>query len=300
MAIATTLTVVYSAVLFLTAISVYAVTTAILYIREERAYLSLGYASAPGTKGNFLLSVFKFISNVAIINRPLFNLPYFQKLQNQLDVLKINLNIRDLLLIKEVMLIISAVSVALLLKPELHLILISAAVGFFIPDVIYWNKVKAKKENIVRLFPETVDMIDLCIGAGLDFITAMKWVADKTKSNAFVEQLRIVLDEIRVGKSHSQALKDMAKRLNIPDISSFSRSIIMSERMGTSVEEAFKNLSEDTRISRFQKGERYAIKASLKILFPLLFFILPVIMIVVAGPIIVKFTTQGLFPSGSF
>jgi tight adherence protein C len=88
----------------------------------------------------------------------------------------------------------------------------------------------------------------------------------------------------------------MAKRLQIPDISSFVRTVIQSERMGTSVAEAFRNLSEDTRNSRFQTGERYAIKASLKILFPLLFCILPVILIVVAGPIIIKFTQGELFP----
>jgi tight adherence protein C len=66
--------------------------------------------------------------------------------------------------------------------------------------------------------------------------------------------------------------------------------------MGTSIEEAFRNLSEDTRDKRFQSGERYAIKASLKILFPLIFCILPAILIVVAGPIIIKFSTGGLIP----
>jgi tight adherence protein C len=69
--------------------------------------------------------------------------------------------------------------------------------------------------------------------------------------------------------------------------------------MGTSIVETFNNLSEDTRLQRFQFGERYAIRASLKILFPLLFCILPAILIIVAGPILIKFTSGELIPQGA-
>ena len=169
---------------------------------------------------------------------------------------------------------------------------------FFIPDFIWMRKIKSKREAIKRIFPEIVDLLDMCIGAGLDFRSSVQWVIDKTDHNVFVEQLEIVLSEIRLGKSSFQALKDMGKRLKIPDVNSFVRSVVQAERMGTPLEETFRNLSEDTRMMRFQAGERYAIKASIKILFPLLFFILPVIFIVVAGPIIVQFTQGGLFPSG--
>ena len=161
---------------------------------------------------------------------------------------------------------------------------------------MFMSKVKAKKEAIVRVFPETIDLIDLCIGAGLDFPSSIKWVIDKSVSNPFMEQLAMVLSEIQIGRNRVDALKDMARRLNLSDISSFVRTVIQAERMGTSVEAGFRNLSEDTRNTRFQEGERYAIKASLKILFPLLFCILPVIMIVVAGPIIIKFTQGELLP----
>jgi len=176
--------------------------------------------------------------------------------------------------------------------------LIGALVGFFLPDLYVWNKVKQKKDAIIRIFPETIDLLDMCINAGADFLSAIKWVVEKSTHNPFIEQLAIVLNEIQVGKTRSQALKDMANRLKLADISSFVRAIIQSERMGTSIEEAFRNLSEDTRDKRFQSGERYAIKASLKILFPLIFCILPAILIVVAGPIIIKFTTGELTPKG--
>jgi tight adherence protein C len=230
--------------------------------------------------------------------RPVYNLPYFRRLQLQTEALKINMSIAYLILLKLALTLIAGILV-FVLSSALGYALLAALMGFFIPDFIWRNKIKAKKEAIRKVFPETVDLLDLCIGAGLDLRTSIQWVIDKTESNAFVEQLEIVLSEMRVGKGASQALRDMGKRLNIPDVNSFVRSVIQAERMGTSLEETFRNLSEDTRLMRFQAGERYAIKASIKILFPLLFCILPTIMIVVAGPIIVKFMQGGLFPTGS-
>jgi tight adherence protein C len=171
---------------------------------------------------------------------------------------------------------------------------------FFLPDILITQKIRAKKESIVRCFPETVDLLDMCVSAGADLVSAIKWVIDKSNPNPFIEQLGIVLGEIRVGKSRSTALKDMSKRLNLPDIASFTRAIVQAERMGTSVEEAFRNLSDDTRNRRYQAGERYAIKASLKILFPLLFCILPSILIIVAGPIIIRFAEGGLTSNVAF
>jgi tight adherence protein C len=222
-------------------------------------------------------------------------LPYLKKLQTQADILKINLDIQVLVVIKAILGILVGILVFVFTKVPSYG-LAGGFLGFFIPDFMFMSKVKAKKEAIVRVFPETIDLIDLCIGAGLDFPSSIKWVIDKSVPNPFMEQLAIVLSEIQIGRNRIDALRDMAKRLNLRDISSFVRTVIQSERMGTSVESGFRNLSEDTRNMRFQDGERYAIKASLKILFPLLFCILPVIMIVVAGPIIIKFTQGELLP----
>jgi len=87
----------------------------------------------------------------------------------------------------------------------------------------------------------------------------------------------------------------MSKRVGIADVSSFVRILIQADRMGTPVEETFRILSEDTRMRRFHRGERQAMKAPLKMLIPLIFCILPVILIIVAGPILIRFMTQGFF-----
>jgi pilus assembly protein TadC len=236
------------------------------------------------------------LKRLGFVINPLSRLPYFVNLQTQAEILRINLDLPVLLLIKLVAAVAAIILVPILFSPVFTLL--GGIVGFFLPDFFVWGKVKDKKAAIVRIFPETVDLLDMCINAGADFLSAIKWVVEKSSSNPFIEQLAIVLSEIQVGKTRSQALKDMANRLKLPDISSFVRTIIQSERMGTSIEESFRNLSEDTREKRFREGERYAIRASLKILFPLLFCILPAIMIVVAGPIIIKFTSGELTPKG--
>jgi len=244
-----------------------------------------------------VLFSFKILKPLYFLVRPFTGLKYFDRLRLQTEVLLMRVDIEGLVLMKIFFLALFGVLTFKFLSPAYAIL--GALIGCFLPDVVIWRKVNSKKDNIVRIFPESVDLLDMCINAGTDFVSAVRWLIDKSDYNAFIQQLGIVLSEIQVGKPRSEALKAMAKRLQIPEVSSFVRMITQAERMGTSIEEAFNNLSEDTRAMRFQMGERYAIKASLKILFPLIFCILPAIIIVVAGPIILKFSSGELIPKGS-
>jgi tight adherence protein C len=174
-------------------------------------------------------------------------------------------------------------------------LIIMGLLGFILPEFRLNSRVKKRKYSIVRVLPETIDLLGLCVGAGLDFMAAVRWVVDKVKINPMIEELMVVLKEINVGKPRVEALRDMSKRLNIPDVTSFVRTLVQADRMGTPVEEAFKILSEDTRMRRFHRGERQAMTAPIKMLVPLIFCILPVILIIVAGPIIIRFTQEGVF-----
>lgn len=282
----------YALILLLIGASAYMLSSSLIQIEGRQR---LRYLEPLMNKGKFDTSFIKKIKPVVRFLRPISDLPYIKRLQAQADTLKIFLDVELLVLAKALLGVVSGILVYVVFK-ELSYGFLAVLIGFFTPDFIFVSKMRAKKEEIVRVFPETIDLIDLCIGAGLDFPSSIKWVIDKSDPNPFIEQLAIVLREIQVGRNRTEALKDMAKRLQITDIGSFVRTVVQSERMGTSVEEGFRNLSEDTRNSRFQQGERFAIKASLKILFPLLFCILPVILIVVAGPIIIKFTQGELIP----
>ncbi len=272
----------------------------ILQEKQEPRLKMLHTLQSQGKPGilNFKKSRFyeSILSGSLPMIKPLLKLSYFVNLQAETKVLKLDIDIMGFMFVKLIMMVLTGIAAFILFSPAFGLA--GALTGFFLPDLYIWNKVKKKKEEIIKIFPETLDLLDMCINAGADLLSAIRWVVEKSTPNPFIEQLAIVLSEIQIGKTRSLALKDMADRLKLADISSFTRQIIQSERMGTSIEEAFRNLSEDTRDKRFQAGERYAIKASLKILFPLIFCILPAILIVVAGPIIIKFTSGDMTGAG--
>ena len=268
------------------------------------SYLKLRDVPTPGEKRKFKLkldnqALGKLFKPLGFVINPVTKkLTYIQKLKTQTEILRIELDIPVLIGLKlMIMVAFGFLGFKFLFPVSPFYPVLAIFIGFFLPDYLMWQKIKKKKEDIVRCFPETVDLLHMCINAGADLLSAIKWVIGKSTGNPFIEQLSIVLSEVQVGKPRAEAIKDMSKRLQLPDIASFSRTIVQAERMGTPVEEAFSNLSEDTRNRRYQNGERYAIKASLKILFPLIFCILPAIMIIVAGPIIIKFSQGDLMPS---
>ncbi|MCX5697923.1 MAG: type II secretion system F family protein [Candidatus Omnitrophica bacterium] len=174
------------------------------------------------------------------------------------------------------------------------ILLVGVTLGYILPDLYLKRKIGQRKYAIARLLPETVDLLGLCVEAGLDFTTAVRWVVEKVPNNPLIEELGFVLEEIKWGKSRIQALRDMSRRLNISEVSSFVQTLVQADRMGTPVAEAFGILSEDTRLQRFHRGERIAMQAPIKILFPLIFCILPVIGIVIGGPIFLQFMEGGL------
>lgn len=179
---------------------------------------------------------------------------------------------------------------------EPPLILVVSFLGYLIPDFWLKGKIKQRKAAIRRYLPETVDILGLCVEAGLDFTSALRWIIEKKiYNNPMIEELTGVLEEIKWGKPRAQALRDLAKRVDVTEVSSFVHLLIQAERMGTPVSEAFGIISEDTRLQRFREGERFALKAPLKILIPLIFCILPVIGIIVAGPVLLTFMKGDIF-----
>ena len=282
------------AIIVLVGLAAYLIVAGALFVQAEKPRLLMELGTARPRRTPISPETLREIS--LVINRPFMHLPLLGKLQDKAEFLRLPYGAIEILLMKEFFAIVGGIVIGVAVSPVFALG--GVLVGFMLPDLIMSGKEKQKKEEIGRVFPETVDLLDLCIGAGLDFLSSVRWVVEKARPNAFTEQLTIVMNEIRVGKSRAEALRDMAKRIEIKELSSFSRTIVQAERMGVSIEEALRNLSEDTRNLRFERGERSAIKASLKILIPLLFFILPVVLIIVAGPVIIQFTQGQLFGTG--
>lgn len=189
----------------------------------------------------------------------------------------------------------SVLAIMVVGKFDVMVFCIALFLAYLIPDFILNQVISKRKYNIARCLPETVDLLGLCVEAGLDFVSAVNWLIQKTSGNPLIEELAFALEEIKWGKPRIQALKDMSRRLNISDVTSFVQTLVQAERMGTPVSEAFVILSEDARLQRFHRGERQAMQAPIKILIPLIFCILPVIGIVIGGPIYLQFAQGKLF-----
>lgn len=157
------------------------------------------------------------------------------------------------------------------------------------PDFYITNKVQKKKGLILRAFPDTIDLISLCVGAGLDFMQGLRWVVERCRPSPLTREFSRIIQEVKMGLPRQEALKNMVKRVDLPEISSFVNALIHAERMGAPINQVLAVISEESRLQKFEKAERMALKAPVKMLFPLIFFILPVIGIIVGGPVLIQF-----------
>ncbi|MBF0511192.1 MAG: type II secretion system F family protein [Candidatus Omnitrophica bacterium] len=244
-------------------------------------------------KKNIPANVFFFIlSKFALFNRPLSLSSIGQRIYRDLNMARSRLNVDEFFLIKELLIFFF---IFLVLKFNtssdltLCFILGSFAFGYMIPELWLKARIRKVKDEILRTLPDIVDLLGLCVNAGLDFMMALKYVVEKSAPTVVIDELRNMMQEINVGKPRRDALRDMARKYELPDLSTFSRTLIQADRMGTSVSEALNMLTEDMRDARFRRGEAMALKAPLKMLVPLLFFIFPVVALLVAGPVFLDF-----------
>ena len=168
------------------------------------------------------------------------------------------------------------------------LIAIFIIVGFFIPGFWLKNRIASRRMTISRDLPEVVDLLTLCVGAGSDFMSALARIVREFRACPVRDELGIVLQEVRVGKRRRDALRAFALRLKTPEASTFARTLIQVDRMGTGLGEALTILSEDMRLQRYHWAERFAQQAPMKMLIPLIFS-LGASMVIVAGPILIQF-----------
>lgn len=234
------------------------------------------------------------IHTVALINKPLVSGTIRKRINRELSMAHVNLTPEEFFFFKEACIIFVLLLTYPMIKPDMipFWLMMSAAVGYMMPE--YWlkGKIKNVKNVIIKELPDAIDLLGLCVNAGLDFMLALKWVVEKSPPSVMVNELNVLLQEINVGKTRRDALKDLSAKYELPDLASFSRTLIQADKMGTSVSEALNLLSEDMRLSRYRRGEQLAMKAPLKLLVPLLFFIFPVVGILVAGPIFLQFLEE--------
>jgi len=161
--------------------------------------------------------------------------------------------------------------------------------GFFYPTAI-WLKglIEKRTKAILRALPDTIDLLTLCIEAGLDFGAAIRKIVDKGKEGPLKDEFARLESEISMGASRMEALRNMAKRNDIDDLNSFLISLIQAVKMGTSLGPVLRVQAEQLRMKRSQRAEKLAAEAPIKMLAPLLICIFPTVFIILFLPIIMQ------------
>jgi len=177
--------------------------------------------------------------------------------------------------------------------PKNIVLTVSLAIGFFLPELWLNKKIRARHSRIRKDLPNIIDLLTLCVSGGVDFMLAVNRVVKDLKTCDLTKELSEVYRETQMGKPKREALKNFASRVDMPEIHSFVRTLVQADRMGTPMAEALNMQAEEIRVRRFQQGEAMALKAPIKLLFPLFAFILPVVLIIVGGPIMLQFIRGG-------
>jgi tight adherence protein C len=174
----------------------------------------------------------------------------------------------------------------------------AASVGYFLP--MWWlrHAINSRKEKILLAFPDSLDLMVVCVEAGLGLDAAINRVCTEIRfaHKELAEEFNLVSLELRTGLSRAEALKNLSRRVDLEDVSSLVALLIQTDKFGTSIGQALRVHSDAMRINRQLRAEELAAKLPVKLLFPLVFFIFPSLFVIIVGPAAVKIA-RTLLPS---
>lgn len=169
-------------------------------------------------------------------------------------------------------------------------LILSALFGTFVPDAWLQIRIRDRKEQIWSGFPDAMDLLVLCIESGLGVDAAIHRVAEDIHLSHLLlsQELRYVSDSIRTGQTRANALKQLNQRVDLEDIQSFTSLIVQTEKLGVSITQAMRKISESIRAKRQTQAEELASKLPVKLLFPVTLFFFPGIMVVILMPALIE------------
>lgn len=172
----------------------------------------------------------------------------------------------------------------------LLLLLLAAALGYYLPNMVLSRLVFVRQREIFENFPDALDLMTVCVEAGLGTEAALNRVADEMvhKSRVLSDELRLVNLELRAGAPRERALRNLAIRTGVDEVDGFVSMIVQAERFGTSIAQSLRVHADMLRTRRRQKAEEAAAKIALKLLIPLIFCIFPSLMLVLMGPAMIQ------------
>jgi len=154
------------------------------------------------------------------------------------------------------------------------------------------SKISRRQENILRALPDALDLLSICVEAGLGFDQAMGKIYEKWDNDLAIAFGR-VLREIQLGKLRREALRDMAERMQVPDITSFTAAVIQADQLGVSLNKILRVQSDQMRVKRRQRAQEKAHQAPVKMMIPMVLLIFPSLWIVLLGPAVISLLNSG-------
>lgn len=173
------------------------------------------------------------------------------------------------------------------IKNALPVVIFALVFGYIFPDFQLKSKIAKRQKEVQKSLPDVLDLLTVSIEAGLGFDQAVGKLIEKM-SGAITAEFSRMIQEVRMNKPRKDALRDMSDRVDLPELSSFIAALIQADQLGVSIANVLRIQSEQMRIKRRQRAEEQAQKASLKMLFPLIFFIFPAMFIVLLGPAVIQ------------
>lgn len=165
-----------------------------------------------------------------------------------------------------------------------------AVLGNYVPNLVLARKIAYRQRSIFENFPDAADLLLVCVEAGLGLDSGLTRVADemRLKSQALAEELQLVNLEMRAGNTREKALRNLALRTGVEEVNTFATMLVQADRFGTSVGDSLRVFSDELRTRRKFRAEELAAKIPLKLLFPLVFFIFPSLLMVLLGPAFIQ------------
>jgi len=162
-------------------------------------------------------------------------------------------------------------------------------VGGFTPKLWVAHKISRRRDEIRRSVPNVLDLMVVCVEAGLSLNAAMQKITEETKNTyrALSEELHLVNQEILIGKTRADAFRNLARRTGVDELRSLAVMLIQADKLGTSIADSLRVLADSLRVKRRQRAEEAAHKTSVKLVFPLVLFIFPELLVILLGPAVI-------------
>lgn len=174
---------------------------------------------------------------------------------------------------------------------NLLLLFLAAGGGYILPQFVLSKKVRARQEQILVALPYSIDILSISVEAGMGFDAAVGYTMRKIKG-PLAEEFSKTLNEIRLGKPRLEALEDLGNRTGVDDLKTFITAVVHASRLGGSITNTLRIQADSIRTRRRQRAQEQAMKAPIKIVFPLVLFIFPALFVVLLGPALISVWVQ--------